>query len=357
MSAEPAGAGSGPGDHADRLRWNAKYAAGFVPSFAPHPLAVRVFEPLGALGSPSADLPDGPLAELACGPSGAALLAAANGRRVTAVDVSEIALGMLGDEARRRGLDHLITLVHADLSAWRPVPRSYAVVLCTGFWASAVFTAAAEAVAAGGLLGWEAFTAQARRSRPSLPADWCLAPGEPASLLPPDFTLLDQHDRGQKRQLLARRAPAAVPEPHVPLATTRPTSRSARLSAPPIGRCACGKPPLRASPVPVRIRIPINRPPVGISSRHDGHLCRPWSAGCAIMPAKSGSSSPQNCPFYAYQVRLDGFGSCPGMHRICDQARIHHGKVAKAADVRVAAPGPRLAVAHAFASGRERARR
>jgi len=198
---EPAGDASGLGDHADRLRWNAKYAAGFVPSFVPHPLAIRAF------GS-SGDLPDGPLAELACGPSGAALLAAANGRRVTAVDVSEIALRMLGDEARRRGLDHLITLVHADLSTWRPEPRSYAVVLCTGFWASAVFTATTEAVAAGGLLGWEAFTAQARRSRPSLHADWCLAPDEPASLLPPDFTLLDQHDRGPKRQLLARRAPA-----------------------------------------------------------------------------------------------------------------------------------------------------
>lgn len=113
MSSEPAGAGSGPGDHADRLRWNAKYAAGFVPSFVPHPLAIQV-----------------------------------------------------------------------------------------------VFTAAAEAVAAGGLLGWEAFTAQARRSRPSLPANWCLGPGEPASLLPPYFTLLDQHDRGPKRQLLAGRAPA-----------------------------------------------------------------------------------------------------------------------------------------------------
>jgi hypothetical protein len=210
MSAEPAGPGPVPADHADRLRWNARYTAGFVPSFVPHPLAVRVFGAagaFGAFGAVSMDLPDGPLAELACGPSGAALLAAASGRRVTAVDVSELALGMLGEEARRRGLDHLITLVHADLSGWRPEPRSYAVILCTGFWASAVFTAAADAVAAGGLLGWEAFTAQARRSRPSLPADWCLATGEPASLLPPDFTLLDQHDRGQKRQLLARRHP------------------------------------------------------------------------------------------------------------------------------------------------------
>jgi len=190
--------------HPDRLRWNARYAGAFTPSFTPHPLADLVF------GSLAMDLPDGPAADLACGPSGTALLAAANGRPVTAVDVSEIALGVLGGEARRRGLDRLVTLVHADLAAWHPRPRSYALVLCTGFWAPAVFITAAGAVTGGGLLGWEAFTAEARCARPGLHPDWCLAPGEPASLLPAGFTLLDQHDlpdreRGMRRQLLARR--------------------------------------------------------------------------------------------------------------------------------------------------------
>src|SRR6266567_4353204 len=93
MSAEASGLV--PGDHPDRIKWNAKYGAGFVPSFRPHPLAVRAL---------ALDLPDGPVADLACGPSGAALLAAEQGRRVTAVDVSEVALGLLGDEARQRGL-------------------------------------------------------------------------------------------------------------------------------------------------------------------------------------------------------------------------------------------------------------
>ena len=134
MSTDNAGTRPVQGDHPDRIRWNARYATGFVPSFAAHPLAVRAL---------SMDLPDGPVADLACGPSGSALLAAANGRRVTAVDVSEVALWLLGDEARRRGLDSLITLVHADLSAWQPEARSYALVLGTGFWNSAVFTAAA----------------------------------------------------------------------------------------------------------------------------------------------------------------------------------------------------------------------
>ena len=201
MSPDSAGAGDVPGEQPDREKWNARYAVGFAPSFTPHPLAAR---------SLALDPPDGPVADLACGPSGTALLAAAHGRHVTAVDVSEVALGLLGAEARRRGLGDLITLVHADLSAWQPEPRSYALVLCTGFWASAVFTAAVGAVAEGGLLAWEAFTAEARLSRPSLPPEWCLAPGEPASLLPPGFTLLDQSDvpgpeQPLRRQMLARR--------------------------------------------------------------------------------------------------------------------------------------------------------
>jgi SAM-dependent methyltransferase len=196
MSAE--GSGLVPGDHADRIRWNAKWAAGSAPSFTPHPLAVRAL---------ALDLPDGPVADLACGPSGAALLAAAQGRRVTAVDVSEVALGLLGAEARRRGLDHLITLVHADLSAWAPEPRSHALVLAIGFWDAAVFAAGAAAVADGGLLAWEAYADDARRTRPGLPPEWCLQPGEPASLLPPGCTVLDQSEipARNRRRMLARR--------------------------------------------------------------------------------------------------------------------------------------------------------
>ena len=188
-----------PGDlagHPDRLRWNARYQAGRGAPFRPHPLAVQAL---------SLDLPDGPVADLACGPSGSALLAAAAGRRVTAVDISEVALGRLAAEAARRGLSDLITCVQADLAGWHPAPGGYALVLGTGYWDRAVFPVAAGAVVAGGALGWEAFTAQARRTRPGLDPAWCLAPGEPASLLPPGFTVLAQEDRpGATRRLLAR---------------------------------------------------------------------------------------------------------------------------------------------------------
>jgi hypothetical protein len=191
VRAEPGLAG-----HPDRLRWNAKYGAGFSASFEPHPVAVKAL----ALA-----LPTGPVLELASGPSGSALLAAASGRRVVAVDASDVGLGLLWHEADRRGLGELITLVHADLSVWRPEPGRYALVLCTGFWDRDLFPAAAAAVASGGLLGWEAYTDETLRERPSFPVAWCLMAGEPASLLPVGWQTLRQIDLpGAKRRLLAR---------------------------------------------------------------------------------------------------------------------------------------------------------
>jgi len=188
--------------HPDRQRWDARYAQSQAPGFEPHPLAVR------ALAVPP---PAGPVAELASGPSGSALLAAAAGRRVTAVDISGVALGMLAAEAARRGLAGLITLAETDLAEWRPAAGGYALVLCTGFWDRAVFAAAAAAVRPGGVIGWEAFTAAARQARPGLPAAWCLASGEPASLLPAGFVVLHEGEvgggRGAKRRLLAQRRP------------------------------------------------------------------------------------------------------------------------------------------------------
>jgi Methyltransferase domain len=193
-----------PGDlagHPDRLRWNARYAGGLGASFDPHPLVARAL---------SLRLPDGPVADLACGLSGNALLAAAAGRQVTGVDIAEVALDRLADEAERRGLSDLITLIQADLEAWRPQPGSYALVVCIGYWDRAVFEAAADAVSAGGALAWEALTADARRARPDLPARWCVNPGEPASLLPAGFAVLSQDDlpagrHAPTRRMLARR--------------------------------------------------------------------------------------------------------------------------------------------------------
>jgi hypothetical protein len=78
-------------------------------------------------------------------------------------------------------------------------------VVCTGFWDRDVFAAAVRATAPGGLIAWEAFTTGILTDRPSFPERWCLRDGEPAVLLPPGFTVLEQEEvPGHRRQLIAR---------------------------------------------------------------------------------------------------------------------------------------------------------
>jgi len=116
-----------------------------------------------------------PLAELA-----ATFRAALLPRRTARVPGGRVrdSLGKLGAEPAR-GLDR----DHPGAS--RPVrladrSRRCMPSSCARASGSAVFTAAAEAVAVACWAG--AFTAQARRSRPAA-GDWCLTPDEPASLL------------------------------------------------------------------------------------------------------------------------------------------------------------------------------
>jgi SAM-dependent methyltransferase len=181
--------------HPDRIRWNQRYASAPEADFAARPLAQRALSLA----------PAGPVLELACGPSGSALLAAASGRRVTAVDVSDAALHALAAEARRRDLEPLITLVQADLASWRGERQGYALVMCTGYWDRAAFRAGADAVGPAGIIAWEAFTTQVRQARPSFPLSWCMRDGEPAGLLPDGLAVLDCHDDGTRRQFIARR--------------------------------------------------------------------------------------------------------------------------------------------------------
>ena len=97
---------------------------------------------------------------------------------------------------------------HPDRIRWNAKwAAGPALVLGIGFWDAAVFAAAAAAVADGGLLAWEALTADARRRRSDLPPEFCVGPGEPASLLPGDFILIDQTDdpHRARRRLLGRR--------------------------------------------------------------------------------------------------------------------------------------------------------
>jgi hypothetical protein len=143
--------------HADREKWNTRYRdADFTASFLPHPLAERAL---------ALSLPAGPVLDLASGPSGSVLLAAAAGRPSVAVDISDMALTLLSAQARTRQPGGQLAIVQADLETWRPRPASCALVLCTGFWDIDLFAAATRAVLPGGVLAWEALTAGALGSR------------------------------------------------------------------------------------------------------------------------------------------------------------------------------------------------
>jgi hypothetical protein len=192
-------------DHAERVKWNAKHSEGYSRSFRSQPILDEAL---------AAGVPNGPVLELACGTSGNALALAAAGRSVTALDVSDVALALLDEEARRSGLADRITLRHTDLSAWRPGETRYALVLCVRYWERALFPVACEAVAPGGLLAWEAFSLDELRYRPAFHRAWCVGADEPASLLPPGHTLLSQRaiddGKGATHRMLARRDAGAA---------------------------------------------------------------------------------------------------------------------------------------------------
>lgn len=189
--------------HPDRERWNARYAAE-PPRFEPHPLVAAAL---------AAGMPDGPVLELACGRSGSALALAAAGRRVTAVDISDLALRQLRAEARRRNLDDLLECVLADVPSYDPGRERYALVLATHYWDAAAFDAACGAVAPEGLLGWEALAYQPGVD--TEPGPWRVVHGDLSARLPARFVVLEEtaQQAGTRRstRLLARASRVAHP--------------------------------------------------------------------------------------------------------------------------------------------------
>lgn len=185
-------------DHPDRLKWNARYKD-------PKRLAPKGFCPLYDRAA-TLGYPDGPVLELACGLSAQALALAGDGREVLAVDISNVALERLRAEALERGLGSRLICVEADLNSWRPpAGRQFALIICVMYWEEAVFDYAWTAVAAGGLLAWQAFTLDHLRYRPSQNPDWCFKAGEPANRLPAErFTVLHEEDVDEGHRVIRR---------------------------------------------------------------------------------------------------------------------------------------------------------
>ncbi len=157
--------------------------------------------------------PRGRVLDVACGRGRNALLLAELGFTVEALDVSEVALELLGQEAQRRGVT--VDTRRADL---REAPEletgAYAVVLDMFFLDRPLLGALSRALAPGGLLFFETFTTD------HLKEPW--GPSQPASVLKPGELLglfadlepvrhhegLVQGDRPRMVAQLVARAPA-----------------------------------------------------------------------------------------------------------------------------------------------------
>lgn len=129
-----------------RERWNRRYAAGDKHGAA---------EPNRFLVEEVGALPPGRALDLACGAGRNAVWLAERGWRVTAVDFSEVALGMARALATSRGCD--VQWVEHDVVTWVPPARAYDLVCVLYLQLPAaeravVMRRAADAVRAGGTL-------------------------------------------------------------------------------------------------------------------------------------------------------------------------------------------------------------
>lgn len=185
----------------DRERWNARYAAG--------DRHARAIEPLPFLARHLDLLPRGAALDLATGGGRNALHLAANGFRVTAVDVSEEALKQARALAAARGVE--IAFVAADLEGgWALAPESYAVIVCTYYLQRSLFVPIREALRPGGVAFLETYTLDHRRHHPDFPRRYLLEPGELLQAVAP-LRILRYQDvddgRAAYASVLARKEP------------------------------------------------------------------------------------------------------------------------------------------------------
>ncbi len=208
----------------------------------------RSFEP-GRVEGPSPWLlrslpfvrPRGRVLDVACGAGRHALLLAAAGWDVHAVDGDTEAVDWLSRTAHRLGLP--VHVVLADLEAGRvDLGRArYDGVLVFRYLHRPLFPALRRALKPGGVLIYETFTtAPAARGRPTDP-DHLLRPGELAALVAP-LEVLDAHEGDVDGASLA-----AVVARRPPVLTPRPSARSEPGGSPRLPRRG-GRPPCRSEP-------------------------------------------------------------------------------------------------------------
>lgn len=132
--------------HDDAARWNERHAAASGSS----PTAPEVVEHWPELDS---ILPaSGRAADVACGPGAVSLWLADRGLRVTALDVSDVAIGLLESQAIASGLAGRIDARTIDLDHGLPADLDgLDLVVCQRFRDPALYPAMVERLVVGGI--------------------------------------------------------------------------------------------------------------------------------------------------------------------------------------------------------------
>ncbi len=128
-------------------------------------------------------LPPGRAMDIACGAGRNTLLLAEFGWRVLGVDISPVALQLVRDQARQRGLS--VELLAADLDVW-PLPVAAFDLVCVfRYLDRALCPHLMTALKPGGVLVYETFTIEQRHYEGGPPSTaMMLQPGELLALFP-----------------------------------------------------------------------------------------------------------------------------------------------------------------------------
>ena len=152
----------------DRTRWDRRWAEVKAYDRGASPLLTRYAE----------HLTGGDALDLACGLGQNALWLAAQGYRVTGVDISPQALVRARAEVEARGLAAFAIFVEADLDSY-PLPETaFDVITVFRFLDRNLFSAIEAALRIDGWLFYQTFNLRRRESRPDIEPAYLLEPRE-----------------------------------------------------------------------------------------------------------------------------------------------------------------------------------
>lgn len=168
---------------ADRDRWDHKYAGGNPnPAFTPDPILVEHASLLA---------PRGLALDVACGVGHNALFLARHGYDVLAVDGSPV--GLKYGRAAARAFALPVQFVAADLDEFVPPPRRFDLVLVIRFLSRPLLPLLKEALVPRGLLIYQTFNLNRRRTNPGFNPEYLLSAGELAEAFG-DFETIATND-------------------------------------------------------------------------------------------------------------------------------------------------------------------